>query len=86
MRLDRPIGFVLSDLKDYKLGLGVADPEPFLAGQKIFDFEDMLAFIRNVVEENDAFVEKRHALQDYLFDHRDGNASQRLADFMGLKK
>ena len=86
LRLDRPIGFVLSDLKDYKLGLGVADPEPFLAGQKIFDFEDMLAFIRNVVEENDAFVEKRHALQDYLFDHRDGNASQRLADFMGLKK
>ena len=86
LRLDRPIGFVLSDLKDYKLGLSVEDPEPYLAGQKIFDFDDMLAFIKSVAEEKDLYAEKRHALQDYLFDYRDGNAAKRLADFMGLEK
>ena len=86
LRLDRPIGFVLSDLKDYKLGLSVADPEPFLAGQKIFEFDGLLSFIRDVAEGTDEFKEKRHALQEYLFDHHDGNAAQRLADFMELKK
>ena len=86
LRLDRPIGFVLSDLKDYKLGLSVEDPEPYLAGQKIFDFDGMLSFIKSVAEEKDLYAEKRHALQDYLFDYRDGNAAKRLADFMGLEK
>ena len=86
LRLDRPLGFVLSDLKDYKLGLSVEDPEPYLAGQKIFTFDDMLKFLKDVIEGRDEYMEKRHALQDYLFDHRDGNAAKRLADFMGLEK
>ena len=86
LRLDRPLGFVLSDLKDYKLGLSVEDPEPYLAGQKIFTFDDMLKFLKDVIEGRDEYVEKRHALQDYLFDYRDGNAAKRLADFMGLEK
>jgi CDP-glycerol glycerophosphotransferase (TagB/SpsB family) len=84
--LNRPMAFVLSDLKDYKLGLSVEDPEPYLAGQKIFTFDDMLKFLKDVIEGRDEYVEKRHALQDYLFDHRDGNAARRLAEFMGLEQ
>ncbi|MBQ4309717.1 MAG: CDP-glycerol glycerophosphotransferase family protein [Lachnospiraceae bacterium] len=48
--LNRPIGFVLSDLPDYKLGFSVSNYEDFLPGEHIYAFDDLLAFLSQVVE------------------------------------
>lgn len=84
--LDRPMGFVLSDLKDYKLGLCVDDPEKYLSGPKIYTFEDFFAFLTDVCNGKDAYAAHRRELTEWLYTHRDGNACQRLAAFMGLEK
>lgn len=84
--LDRPMGFVLSDLKDYKLGLCVDDPEKFLCGPKIYNFEDFFGFLTDVCNGRDAYAEHRRELIPWIYDYQDGNNCQRLAAFMGLEK
>ena len=82
--LNRPIAFVLSDLKDYKLGFSVENYERFLPGEHIYSFEDFIGFLEHVTLDNDVYYNKRKELLDFLYEYQDGNASKRLADFMNL--
>ena len=82
--LDRPIGFILSDLKDYKLGFCVENYEDFLPGEQINSYDDMLAFLEHVLCGADPHHAERLALRDFLYAHQDGNACRRLVEFMGL--
>lgn len=84
--MNRPIGFVLSDLKDYKLGLCVDNVEDYLVGDKIFTSNDMIKFIENVASNNDVFQDKRSKLIKWLHKYQDGNSCRRLVKFMGLQK
>ena len=86
LQLDKPIAYVLEDMKEYKLGFVLDDIDPILAGQKIFVFKDLLNFIQDVVRGEDKFYEKRHKVRKYIYKYHDGNSCQRIADFMGLKK
>lgn len=84
--LNRPIGFVLSDLKYYKLGLCVDNVEDYLVGEKIFEFKDMINFIENISKSNDNFKISRNKLREYLYKYKDGKSCERLVEFMELKK
>ena len=84
--LNRPIGFVLSDLSSYKLGLVVDNPDEFIVGPKIYTFEDFISFCSDVVNGRDAFEAKRKKVIDWLYEDCDGNSCARLADFMGLER
>lgn len=86
MRLDRPMGFVLSDLKDYKQGLCVDDPEMFLTGPKIYDFSDFFAFLQDVCGGKDAYSDRRQELIHWIFDHTDGRCCERIVELLGLEK
>ena len=86
LQLDKPIAYVLEDMKEYKLGFVLDDIDPLLAGQKIYVFKDLLNFIKDVVRGEDKFYEKRHKVRKYIYKYHDGNSCQRIADFMGLKK
>lgn len=85
LKLDKPIAYVLEDMKDYKLGFVVEDINSLLAGPKIYRFEDLLGFVDDVVSGNDKYENKRHQVRDFIYKYCDGNSCQRIADFMGLK-
>ena len=85
MLKNRPIGFVLSDLNDYKLGFSVPNMEDFLPGNKIYQLTDLINFIKYAVDE-DPYRYEREKLLDYLYEYQDGNACKRLAEFLNLKK
>lgn len=80
--LNRPIGFVLSDLKDYKIGLCVDNPEFFLAGHEIYSFEEFVAFFEDVAANRDEYRQKREALLPWLYKYRDGKSCERLSKFL----
>ena len=84
--LNRPMAFVLSDLKDYKLGFAMPDPERYLVGEKIYTFDQFFAFLKDVRDGNDTFKAEREALGKWLFEQHDGNSCQRIAEMMGLQK
>lgn len=82
--LDRPIGYVFSDLADYKLGLVTDRPEELIAGPVIRTFDEFLHFLHTVREGTDPDRERRHALAEKIFTYRDGGACARLVAHMGL--
>lgn len=84
--LDRPLAFVLSDRRSYKLGFAMDDPERFLVGHRIETFSDFYGFLESVLSGSDPWQPKRKALMDWLYEKQDGNSCQRLAALLGLEK
>ncbi len=82
--LNRPIGFVLSDVNDLKAGLAVDNPEFFLAGPQIYNIDELKSFVYNVRDNIDTFEDKRIKLLEWLYDYRDGNACERLSSYLNL--
>ena len=84
LMLNRPIGFVLSDLEEYKRGFSVENYEDFLPGEHIYTMEDLRGFLKAVISGEDTYYNKRTELLDFLYKYKDGRACERLAEFMGL--
>lgn len=82
--LDRPIGFVLSDLNDMKYGICVDNPDFFITGQRIYTLDDMISFIQNVSENKDEFRKERRNLCNWLHEYQDGNSCERIVKFLSL--
>lgn len=84
MHLDRPVGFTMDDAKEYKLGFIVKDPMELIGGQVINNKQDFLSFISDVINGRDIYKDKRHEVFDKIFEFKDGNSCQRLAEFLNL--
>lgn len=69
MMLNRPIGYVVSDLDYFKNssnneGFVFNDIEENMAGEQIKDFNGLIDFITDVINEKDKYREKRHKIND----------------------
>lgn len=64
MLLDRPIGYVLTDLDRYKETRGFVfdDPLKYMPGEKIYDLNGLKKFIRQAARGEDDFGEQRRKL------------------------
>ena len=82
---NKPIGFVLADLADYKLGFSVDNFEKFLPGDKIYTAAEFNLFIENVLTEKDDMKQTREEFLAWLYEFCDDKASERLAKFMKLE-
>ena len=70
--------------RSYKLGFIVKDPMELIGGQVINNKQDFLSFISDVINGRDIYKEKRHEVFDKIFEFKDGNSCQRLAEFLNL--
>lgn len=84
MHLDKPVGFTMDDVNDYKLGLIVDDPNEFIGGQVINNRDDFLKFIDNILNDRDEYKEKRKIVFDKVFKYHDGKSCERLVNFLKL--
>lgn len=84
LHADKPIAYSLDDLEDYNIGFIVDDPTTLMAGHLLYDMNDLLHFVSDVISEKDLYAEKRRQLFDYIFKYHDGNSCERLAKFMGI--
>ena len=82
--LDRPLAFVLSDIKEYKLGFSTDNIEKFLPGEHIYSFEEFISFIDNVIHGRDKYKQQRLELLKFLYKYQDGDSCKRLVKFMKL--
>lgn len=82
--LNRPIGYDFSDIDDYKIGLCVKNVDEYIAGPKIYNFEQFIEFLETVYSGKDEYKEKRTELIARLYDPCDDKCCERIAKFMGL--
>ncbi|MBR4388616.1 MAG: CDP-glycerol glycerophosphotransferase family protein [Prevotella sp.] len=90
--VDKPIGFTLDDYKDYKDSRGFIfdNPLEFMPGHHLYNFNDMITFLKDIGMQKDPHKEKRNEVRscaitpsthycldllDYLNIKKDTNAS-----------
>lgn len=84
LHLNKPLAFTIDDLKEYKLGLISNNPNEFMCGELIKNYNDFIKFINDVLENRDCFIEMRKQVFSKVFKYHDGESSKRLAKFMNL--
>ena len=85
--LDRPIGYVISDMDDYFRGFAVDNPTDYMPGMKISSVKEMKIFFENVKNHKDVYSDERKKLINTLFgSNAYENGAQKLIEFIdGIK-
>lgn len=84
MLLDRPLGYTLDDMKEYRLGFSIKHPEDLMPGKHIYDLEDLFHFIYDVKEAIDLYAKERKKVTDLVHDYSDGHNAERLCKMLGI--
>lgn len=62
MLLDRPIAWAIEDLDHYKLNFLMSDPLEYMPGEKLYTLNDVIGFIKNVIEGKDLYKKERDTI------------------------
>lgn len=86
LNLDRPIGFVVTDLKEYGSNRGFVfeSPSDLMPGVKIKDEKEFLDFCDSISKDIDTYKADRHKVMHVFSDYQDSNNCNRLALHLGL--
>lgn len=70
---DRPQGYVVPDIEDYKLGRGIVfeEPEDYMGGHIIKTQKQFYDFIDDIAANKDVYKEKRHWVTKQIFEYQD---------------
>ena len=80
--LNRPIGFMVGDIKKYSRGFISNNPENEMPGKIIPDLLTLKNFILDVKFGRDEYKQKRESLINDVFKYKDNNNSFRLFSFI----
>ncbi len=81
--LDKPIGFVIDRLDDYKYGYHVEEPLDYMPGIKISNVEELMSFFVSIGEGTDHFREVRKEL-NHLFNEKKSDFSKGIVEYYKL--
>ena len=86
LQTDKPIAYVLDDMKDYKQGFVVEDIHTLIAGEEIYNLNDFKNFVSNVINEKKKKKKRRREVRDYIYNYNDGNSCKRLTELLNMVK
>ena len=81
---DKPIGFVIDDVDDYKLGYAFDNILDYMPGHHIKTLEDMVAFFEDISQSKDIYKEERHRINNWANKYQDANNCERLVKMFDL--
>lgn len=81
---NRPIGLTWEDYENYAKRPGFAiDMDYYMAGgEKIYNVDDLLCFLSNVICEKDSLVEKKREICGLIHQYCDGRSAERVVDYI----
>jgi CDP-glycerol glycerophosphotransferase len=84
--LDRPVIHAFADRHEYESsrGFSVEPIEEYLAGPVVADWRELLAAMDAVFSGNDVMAAKRRKLLELSHSHRNGGATRRLLELIGI--
>lgn len=84
--LNRPMIFTLDDYEDYRnsRGFSVDDPAQFFPGYHVFDKQELLLALGEILNGIDTYAEERNKILPLMHKYQDGNSCRRIAEYVGL--
>lgn len=82
--LNRPIGFVIDDINEYKVGFTVDNIFDYLPGMLIHNLDEFISLLENYYSGCDYYKSSREKMASWMYEYIDGKACERLADFLNL--
>ena len=86
MLLDRPIGFTLDDVDEYKNSRGFVFDNilDWLPGDELYDFDEFCAFLDMVYRQEDYGIDKRHKLMKVMHRYNDNGSCKRIVEALKI--
>ncbi|CUO45203.1 CDP-Glycerol:Poly(glycerophosphate) glycerophosphotransferase [[Eubacterium] contortum] len=84
MLADRPMAYIIDDMKSYKLGFAYENITDYMPGDHIKDIVGLLSFFCEIFEGKDPYLEKRHQVCAWANQYNDGNNAKRLIEIFHL--
>ena len=88
MLLDRPLGYVLTDLESYRntRGFVFENPEAYMPGEKIYNLEDLKDYFSHIAVGEDPFKEERRRLLPAMHTMpKKSGYCEALAEYLNIK-
>jgi CDP-glycerol glycerophosphotransferase len=84
--LDRPIGFILDDISQYKetRGFIFQNVEDYMPGEKIYNYCEFKRFISDISNGIDKYSKDRKRINSKVNKYNDFNSTKRLLDFLHI--
>lgn len=81
---DKPVALIWEDVEDYKKKPGLVNNYEYYAqgGEKVYNIEELVAFIGRVVKGEDVLKNERRFIRDLTNYSADGQSSKRVVDFI----
>lgn len=78
--VDKPIGFVVPDMEEYKSKRGFCfkHPEEYMPGPLIKTKEQLYKFLRSLADGEDVYEKDRLRVRNQIFKYQDGNNTERV--------
>lgn len=85
--IDKPIGFILDDLEDYRKtrGFNFEPIEEYLPGRHIYDLKDLVMFIDDVSNNSDQFADARRSICSLFNEFKDNHNCERVLEMVGIR-
>lgn len=80
--LNRPIGFMIRDIKEYSRGFFSDDPLSEMPGEKISSLQQLKEFIENCNMRIDPYESERNLIKNKIYKNFDSNNCKRLWNFI----
>ena len=84
--LDRPIGYTLDDLEEYRntRGFPMENPLDYMPGHHIYTYDDLVRFIADISTEKDEYASERDRVRKEVGMPEGGKCCQQLLEFLGI--
>lgn len=86
--LNRPIGFTLGDIDEYRdmRGFVFENPLDYMPGEKLYSKDNLFEFLDNVARGKDGYAEERKRVCNLVHQYQDGKNSERILKIAGISK
>lgn len=80
--LDKPIGYIIDDINEYKLGFGFDNIFEMMPGNKIKTLDELLNFINDLNKGKDDYKKDRKKVLNYINEYQDDKNCERIIEYI----
>jgi CDP-glycerol glycerophosphotransferase (TagB/SpsB family) len=84
MLVDKPVGYIIDDIDDYKLGFSFKNILEYMPGNHIRNDDEMYDFFEEIANNQDLYKSERRKISQWANIYSDGHNCERIVEIFNL--